>query len=71
MAKMTIKDERKNTLHSILSIDYGEIFTFQDEYFILTADPNEYVGIHLETGERRVFNYDDVVLPVNATLTIE
>ena len=71
MTKMAIKDERKNALHSIHSIDYGEIFTFQDEYFILTANPNGYVGIHLETGEWRVFNYDDVVLPVNATLTIE
>ena len=72
MAKMTIKDERKNTLHSIHAIYCGEIFVFQEEYYILIDDDsNEYACVNLETGERRVFNYDDVVLPVNATLIIE
>lgn len=71
MAKMTIKDERKNTLHSIRALECGEIFTFQEEYYIVIDDSNEYACVNLETGERRVFNYDDIVLLVNATLIIE
>ena len=70
MAKMTIIDERKIITTTAEDVNYGEIFNFEGEYFIMTDDINEITAVNLENGERRVFDYCEEVLLVNATLTI-
>ena len=70
MAKMTIIDERKIVTNSIDEVNFGDLFNFEGEYFIMTDDQDEYIGVNLETGERKLFSCSDVVLLLNATLTI-
>lgn len=70
MSKMTIIDERKIVTNSIDEVNTGNLFNFEGEYFIMTDDQNEYIGVNLETGERKLFCCSDVVLLLNATLTI-
>jgi hypothetical protein len=70
MAKMTIIDERKIITTYVDELNWGDIFNFEGEYFIMSDDAEEVVGVNLENGERRVFAYDEEVLLVNATLTI-
>lgn len=70
MAKMSIIDERKIVTNSIDEVNFGDLFNFEGEYFIMTDDQDEYIGVNLETGERKLFSCSDVVLLLNATLTI-
>lgn len=70
MAKMTIIDERNIVTNNVDELNDGDIFNFEGEYFIMTDDQEEIVGVNLENGERRIFNCFEEVLLVNATLTI-
>lgn len=70
MAKMTIIDERKIITTNVDELNWGDIFNFEGEYFIMSDDEEEVVGVNLENGERRIFAYCEEVLLVNATLTI-
>lgn len=70
MAKMSIIDERKIVTNSIDEVKFGDLFNFEGEYFIMTDDQDGYIGVNLETGERKLFSCSDVVSLLNATLTI-
>lgn len=70
MAKMTIIDERKIITTNVDELNCGDIFNFEGEYFIMSDDTEEIVGVNLENGERRFFNCCEEVFLVNATLTI-
>ena len=70
MAKMNIIDERQIITTNVDELNWGDIFNFEGEYFIMSDDEEEVVGVNLENGERRVFGYSEEVMLVNATLTI-
>ena len=70
MAKMTIIDERKIITTNVDEVNWGDIFNFEGEYFIMIDDADEITAVNLENGERRVFSYCEEVMLVNASLTI-
>ena len=69
MSKMIINDKRKNRIAR--ELNEGDIFTFDNEYYIYVDDDDTYLGVNLQSGKHKVFHHDDKIVLVQATLTIE
>ena len=71
MGRLTINDNRITNKRFISTLVSGEVFFDGDDFYILTDDDNDWIGVNLATGITRSFCGSDLVLPVKATLTIE
>lgn len=71
MGRLTIHDHRIINKIRIAEIIAGGIFFYNDDFYILTDDDNEWLGVNLATGITTSFYGSDLVIPVKATLIIE
>lgn len=69
MSKMIINDRRNSKV--IRELSEGDIFSFDNEYYIYADDVDAYIGINLQSGKRRFFRDDDKITSIRATLIIE
>jgi hypothetical protein len=69
MSKMIINDKRNSKV--VRELSEGDIFTFDNEYYIYIDDDDTYFGVNLQSGRRRRFRDIDKISLVRATLTIE
>ena len=71
MGRLTINDNRVINKRLISTLVSGEVFFDGDDFYILTDNDNDWLGVNLATGITTSFYGSDLVLPVKATLTIE
>ena len=69
MSKLTINDKRNSKV--VIELNEGDIFTFDNEYYIYVDDDDSYLGVNLQSGRYKVFSHDDKITLVQATLIIE
>lgn len=69
---MKINDERTRTVCTFGSLSYGTCFIFKEKVFMV-VNPTPYDNsnaVCLKTGELGLFDEDNVVISVEAELTI-
>lgn len=69
MSKLTINDRRNSKV--VRELSEGDIFIFDNEYYIYVDDDDNYLGVNLQSGRFKIFSRDDKILLIQATLTIE
>lgn len=69
MSKLIINDKRNSKV--VRELSEGDIFTFDNEYYIYVDNDETYLGVNLQSGRCKVFSHDDKITLVQATLIIE
>lgn len=69
MSKLTINDKRNKRV--IQELSEGDIFIYDNEYYIFVDDDDHFLGVNLQSGRHKVFCPNDKISLVHATLFIE
>ena len=67
---MYINDERSKGSINVQDLSTGDIFEYENVFYILTDDPDTYVAVNLEDGSISDFDGDTRILLTHAVLNV-